>query len=105
MNLSNFNKMNNYLPSDLMTMILNIRSVEMEKDFNIKLEEYKEEHEEKYMYVDNQISEYFVSELAIYEHLTLEEDCKYFSPFYVLKMLREERENREIEEDFGNYYN
>jgi hypothetical protein len=32
MNISNFNKMNNYLPNDLMSMILSMRTEEMKKD-------------------------------------------------------------------------
>ncbi len=95
----------NYLPNDLMNLILTIRTQEMVKVLDKKIENWREEHEEQFMYVDNQISEYFVSELARYEHLSLEEDCIYFSPFHVLKMLREEKEeNKEIEEDYGNYY-
>ena len=64
----------------------------------------REIHEKVYMYVENEINEYFVEEEAIYEeppadyafgyHLTKIKDAKRFTPFQVLKVLREERKRQ-----------
>lgn len=74
---------NNYLPTDLMSLILSIRTEEMKKDLDKKIEEWKGESEIAYIYLTNEIDEYFIEEL---------EGAKLFSPFQVLKQLREERE-------------
>jgi len=98
----------NHLPQDLMSLILSIRTEEMKKDLDKQIEEWKEDSEECYIYLTNEIDQYFIDELPTYDHLTLVEDAKLFSPFQVLQELREEKQERlnaEIEEDFGNYYN
>ena len=74
----------NYLPNDLMSLILSIRTEEMKKDLDKKIEEWKEESEIAYIYLTNEIDQYFIEELAAE---------KLFSPFQVLQQLREEREN------------
>lgn len=111
MNTFNF-KMNNvnYLPQDLMSLIMNMRTESMKKDLDKQIEEWKEESEDDYIRLTNEIDLYFIDELPIFEHLTLVEDATRFSPYEVLRVLREEKQerieyNREIEEDFGNYYN
>ena len=63
----------------------------------------REKHETAFEFITNEIYEYFVEEQAIYEHLTKIEDAKRFTPFQVLKSLREEREMRRSACDaFGN---
>ena len=93
MNTNNI-KMNNYLPNDLMSLILSIRTEEMKKDLDKQIEEWKEESEEDYICLTNDIDQYFIKELAVYEHLNLVEDAKLFSPYEVLKDLRQERQER-----------
>jgi len=112
MNVVNF-KMNNanYLPQDLMSLIMNMRTESMKKDLDKQIEEWKEDSEDDYIRFTNEIDYYFIDVLPVYEHLTLVEDAKLFSPYEVLQQLREEKQERiqqrlngEIEEDFGNYY-
>ena len=113
MNVENI-KMNNanYLPSDLMSLILNMRTESMKKDLDKQIEEWKEDSEDDYIRLTNEIDMYFIDILPVYDHLTMVEDAKLFSPYEVLQVLREEKQERinerlnntEIEEDFGNYY-
>jgi len=109
MNVYNF-KMNNmnYLPQDLMSLILSIRTEEMKKDLDKQIEEWKEDSEDDYIRFTNEIHFWFTEEGPKFNHLELVEDAKLFSPYQVLQELREARQERindtEIVEDFGNYY-
>jgi len=84
----------NYLPQDIMSLILNMRTESHKNDLEKKIEIWREESEEQYIYLTNEIDQYFIEELAQYDHLTMIEDAKLFSPFEVLKDLRNEREQR-----------
>lgn len=81
----------NYLPQDIMSLILNMRTESNKNDLEEKIEIWREESENQYIYLTNEIDEYFIEELAQYNHLTMIEDAKLFSPFEVLRMLREEK--------------
>jgi len=97
MSVNNINiNMNNqnYLPQDIMSLILNMRTESHKNDLEKKIEIWREESEEQYIYLTNEIDQYFIEELAQYDHLTMIEDAKLFSPFEVLKDLRNEREQR-----------
>jgi hypothetical protein len=94
MSVNNINiNMNNqnYLPQDIMSLILNMRTESNKNDLEKKIEIWKEESEDQYIYLTNEIDEYFTEELAQYDHMTKIEDAKLFSPFEVLRMLREEK--------------
>jgi len=97
----------NHLPTDLMSLILSIRTEEMKKDLDKQIEEWKEDSENSFIYMTNEIHFYFTEEGPIFNNLGLVEDAKLFSPYRVLQDLRSAREDRinPIEEDFGNYYN
>lgn len=102
----------NYLPNDLMSLILSIRTEEMRKDLDKKIdkqiEEWKEDSEDDYIRFTYEIHYWFTEEGPKFNHLELVEDAKLFSPYQVLQELREARQERindtEIVEDFGNYY-
>lgn len=102
----------NYLPNDLMSLILNMRTESMKKDLDKQIEEWKEINEEDMISLTNEIHFYFIEHNTIFNHNgEIEEEAKLFSPYRVLQDLRSEREERlqlringEIEEDFGNYY-
>jgi len=82
----------NHLPNDLMSLILNIRTEGMKKDLDKKIEEWKKDSEDSYVYMTNEISEYFMKESSIHDHPHYE-SCKFYSPFEVLQLLREEKED------------
>jgi len=97
MSVNNINiNMNNqnYLPQDIMSLILNMRTESHKNDLEKKIEIWREESEEQYIYLTNEIDQYFIEELAQFDHLTMIEEAKLFSPFEVLKELRNEREER-----------
>ncbi len=84
----------NYLADDLMSIIINMRTEMMINDLNTKIKEWREESEETYITLTNEIDEYFIEEQAQYDHLTKIEDAKLFNPFKVLQDLRTEKEQR-----------
>jgi len=90
----NMNKID-YLPNDIMSLILNIRTEQNKKDLDKKIKEWKEESENQYIYLTNEIEQYSIAELPIYDRYdNLIGEIKYLSPYEVLKMLRDEKEMR-----------
>ncbi len=94
----------NYLPNDLMSMILNMRTEMMKNDLDTKIKEWREESEEIFITLTNEIDEYFIEEQEQYDHLTKIEDAKLFSPFKVLQDLRTEKEERCNSQDLDCEY-
>ena len=83
------------LPNDL---IINIIKQENKRAIQEIMEESKYEHEDKFNYIDDELSYYFVDSIAEYENVGVgccefvkTKDAVYFSPFQVLKEIREGR--------------
>lgn len=97
----------NYLPQDIMSLILNMRTESNKNDLEKKIEIWKEESEDQYIYLTNEIDQYFIAELPNYDRYgDMIGEIKYLSPYEVLKMLREEKEMRKnyISDNFNDNY-
>tara|TARA_R100000664_G_scaffold32343_1_gene47084 strand:+ start:600 stop:926 length:327 start_codon:yes stop_codon:yes gene_type:complete len=88
------------LPNDL---IINIIKQENKRAIQEIMEESKYEHEDKFNYIDDELSYYFVDSIAEYENVGVgccefvkTKDAVYFSPFQVLKEIRKERKINKI---------
>lgn len=81
----------NYLPQDLMSLIMNIRSEEIKKDYDKKIKKWKEESEDTYISLTNEICYHFTIEEAQYDNLTKIEDAIFDNPYKVLREIREQK--------------
>ena len=67
---------------DVISKILKIR-MNMKREYR-----YKEEHEDKFLFVENELLSLSISELAKYDHLTKVEDAVYLSAREILYIIR-----------------
>ena len=71
--------------SDIPQLNFDVISKVLDMRMNMKREDrYKEEHEDKFLFVENELLSLSISELATYDHLTKVEDAVYFSAREIL---------------------
>tara|TARA_R110000782_G_scaffold165985_1_gene257970 strand:+ start:701 stop:970 length:270 start_codon:yes stop_codon:yes gene_type:complete len=70
---------------------MNIRSEEIKKDYDKKIKKWKEESEDTYISLTNEICYHFTIEEAQYDNLTKIEDAIFDNPYKVLREIREQK--------------
>ena len=75
--------------SDIPQLNFDVISKILDMRMNMKREDrYKEEHEDKFLFVDIELSSLSISEQATYDHLTKVDDAVYRSAREILSIIR-----------------